>query len=221
MDRTIFDDWKRTSIRIGAPTILLAIVTSFIPVIWLCITYDVWPETNKILEAWGLLAATSLPFYIVEPISYYNALGMSGTYMSFLAGNIGNMRVPCATMALEATNTKLGTIESEIISTLGIAGSIVTNAFFVLVAALLGTAIVTALPPDLATALSSYAAPAIFGALFGNFAIKNPKLSIVGFVIPIIIGTLLKLPTAVVLLGSVFGTVAVSRFFYVREKKND
>lgn len=33
-------EWKKGSILIGAPTNLIAAATSFIPVLWLCSTYD-------------------------------------------------------------------------------------------------------------------------------------------------------------------------------------
>ena len=94
--------WKKNWIRIGAPTNLLAAATAFIPVLWLCATYDCWPALNTVLTAWGMVALSFGAFYFVEPISYYAALGMSGTYLSFLSGNIGNMRVPVAAMALDS-----------------------------------------------------------------------------------------------------------------------
>lgn len=95
-DNEIMKQWKKSSIVIGSPTNILAALTSFIPVIWLCTTYDCWPLISTVLTAWGMVAASFGAFYFVEPVSYYAALGMTGTYLSFLSGNIGNMRVPCA-----------------------------------------------------------------------------------------------------------------------------
>ena len=99
-DNEIMKQWKKSSIVIGSPTNILAALTSFIPVIWLCTTYDCWPPISTVLTAWGMVAASFGAFYFVEPVSYYAALGMTGTYLSFLSGNIGNMRVPCAALAL-------------------------------------------------------------------------------------------------------------------------
>lgn len=99
-NKELMSEWKKNSIRIGTPTNLLAAFTSFIPVIWLCITYNCWPDPKVVLAGWGMVALSFGAFYVVEPISYYAALGLTGTYLSFLSGNIGNMRVPCATMAL-------------------------------------------------------------------------------------------------------------------------
>ena len=151
-------EWNKKCIRIGAPTNLLAAFTSFLPVLWLCSTYNCWPETSVILEAWGMIVVLFGAFYFVEPLSYYSVLGLSGTYLSFLSGNIGNMRVPCAAIALEATNSESGTLQAEVAGTLGICGSIVTNLFFVLLAAIVGSSIVSVLPPVVATAFVKYAA---------------------------------------------------------------
>ena len=97
-------EWKRNSIRIGAPTCIMAAFTAFIPVLYLCSRYGCWPKLETVLAAWALTALSFGAFYIVEPISYYAALGMSGTYLGFLSGNIGNMRVPCAALALDVTD---------------------------------------------------------------------------------------------------------------------
>ena len=90
--------WRKKSILIGSPTNILAAITAFIPVLYLCIRYNCWPNPKFVLEAWGMLLISFGAFYVVEPVSYYAALGMSGTYLSFLSGNIGNMRVPCAAL---------------------------------------------------------------------------------------------------------------------------
>ena len=74
-------EWKKNSIRIGAPTCILAAFTAFIPVLYLCSRYDCWPNIETVLAAWALTALSFGAFYIVEPISYYAALGMSGTYL--------------------------------------------------------------------------------------------------------------------------------------------
>ena len=119
-DKELLNQWKKGSIRIGSPTNILAALTSFIPVIWLCTTYDCWPPVSTVLTAWGMVAASFGAFYFVEPVSYYAALGMTGTYLSFLSGNIGNMRVPCAALALDVTKSETGSLQAEIVSTMAI-----------------------------------------------------------------------------------------------------
>ncbi|MEG1837158.1 MAG: hypothetical protein RRZ70_04520 [Synergistaceae bacterium] len=219
MNNNLHEEWNKKCIRIGAPTNLLAAATAFLPVLWLCSTYNCWPKLSVVLEAWALVAASFGAFYFVEPLSYYSVLGLSGTYLSFLSGNIGNMRVPCAAIALEATNTESGTLQAEIVGTLGICGSIVTNLFFVLLAAIVGAQIVAILPPVIASAFVKYSAAAIFGGTFGNFAVKYPKVAVFALGIPLLIASFFKVPAYILIPLSVFGSIAVGRFFYVQEHK--
>ena len=218
-NKDLMKQWKKGSVRIGAPTNLLAAVTAFIPVIWLCTTYDCWPDPAVVLAGWGLVALSFGAFYIVEPISYYAALGMTGTYLSFLSGNIGNMRVPCAALALDATNSEPGTLQAEVASTMAICGSIITNLFFTTLAAVVGSAVVAVLPAFIVTALTKYAAAAIFGGTFGNFAIKYPKVAIFAIGIPFVLKMTLAPPAWVLIVASVFGSLGVARFFYVQDRK--
>ena len=113
--------WNEPVIKIGRATLLMSVVFSFFPVIYLYFTQGVFPPLDVAFKAWGMIATVFGAFYIVEPISYYSVLGLSGTYMAFLSGNIGNVRLPCAAMALEVTGTESGTQEAEVVSTIGTA----------------------------------------------------------------------------------------------------
>ncbi|WP_455594254.1 hypothetical protein [Cloacibacillus porcorum] len=217
MENKFMVEWKKNCIRIGAPTNLLAVATSFIPVLWLCAAYDCWPALNTVLTAWGMVALSFGASYFVEPISYYAALGMSGTYLSFLSGNIGNMRVPVAAMALDSTESQPGTLQAEVASTMAICGSIITNLVFTTMAAIVGAAVVSILPEFIVTALTKYAAAAIFGGTFGNFAIKYPKIAVFAIGIPFVLKMTTGLPAWVLIVASVFGSLAIARFFYNRE----
>ena len=214
--------WKKACVKIGTPTNLIAAFTAFLPVLYLCFKYDCWPDPSLVLSAWALTVVSFGAFYIVEPISYYAALGMSGTYLSFLSGNIGNMRVPCASLALDVTDSEAGTMQAEIVSTMAICGSIVTNLIATTCAAFIGAAIVSVLPSVVKVGLQSYASAAIFGATFGNFSLKQPKLAVFGIGIPFICKILtsyIGIPAWLIIVLSVFGTVAIARIFYARGKK--
>lgn len=215
-DKELMKEWKSNSIKIGSPTNILAALTSFIPVIWLCTTYNCWPPMSTVLTAWGMVAASFGAFYFVEPVSYYAALGMTGTYLSFLSGNIGNMRVPCAALALDVTKSETGTIQAEVVSTMAICGSIITNLIATTSAVIVGSAVLAVLPAFIVTGLTKYASSAIFGATFGNFAIKYPKIAVFALVIPVILKMFTGLPAAAVIVCTVFGTLFIARIFYTK-----
>lgn len=211
--------WNKPVVRVGATTVLLACACCFGPVIWLCISQGVMPPLSQILQSWALVAASFGALYIVEPISYYSVLGLSGTYLSFLSGNIGNMRVPCAAMALEATDTTPGTQQAEIVSTLGITGSIMVNVFFTTLAAFVGAALISVLPPVVSEAFKNYSAPAIFGASFGQFTIKYPKVAVFALGAPVLLRITINPPAFVLIVVAVFGSILLGRFFYLQENR--
>lgn len=219
MDNNYLATWKKKSVRIGAPTNLLAAVTAFIPVLWLCSTYNCWPSPSVVLTAWGMVLLSFGPFYIVEPVSYYAALGMTGTYLGFLSGNIGNMRVPVAALALEATDSEPGTLQAEVASTMAICGSIFTNLAFTTLAALVGAAVVTVLPDFIVAALTKYAAAAIFGGTFGNFAIKYPKIAAFALLATLGVKALFAPPAWIMIVFAVFGSLLFARILYKKDSK--
>ena len=214
-DKEFAKIWNGPVNLIGRVTLLSAVVASFFPVTYLMISHHIFPPIDVVLKAWILVASSYGVMYILEPISYYPVLGLSGTYMNFLSGNGGNMRVPAAACALDVTETPPGTRNVEIISALGIAGSIITNLFFVTLAAVLGAAILNAVPAIIADAFKSYAVPAVFGAVLMQFGIKYPTLLIFGLGVPLACKLLLpSMPAFAVTLSGLIITVVASKFMY-------
>lgn len=67
--------FTKPSIRIGTITVLLAMLGSFFPNIYLYLAYGVWPDASHMFSAWGSIAMAFGAFYLVEPISYFPVFG--------------------------------------------------------------------------------------------------------------------------------------------------
>ena len=94
----------------------------------ICIDLNVWPSFNGVMS--GLLKL--MPIYwttsVLEVFLYTPMLGGGGTYLSFVTGNITNLKLPCAINAMEGAKVKANSEEGEVISTISIAtSSIVTT----------------------------------------------------------------------------------------------
>ena len=137
--------------------------------------------------------------------------------MSFLAGNIGNMRVPCSAIAQEALGVAPGTKQAEIVSTLGIIGSIITNIIVVTIAAIGGASLMNIFPPIIIEAFG-YVSPAIFGAIFAMYAAKKYTYGIFAIIVAGIMLLIGGIPTYVMIPVSVFTTVGFA-FFLNKNKK--
>lgn len=192
-------------IKYGSLTNLLAIPLCFVPAIYLWLVKGAFPGWNNILTGWMYIASMFAIYSVVEPICYFPILGLPGTYMSFLSGNIGNMRVPCAVIAQESLGVEPGTKKAELIATLGIAGSIFTNVIMVTIAAIGGSALMSLFPPVILTAFK-YVSSAIFGAMFAMFASKNLKYG--AFALVIVMAMLLSkaIPVYIMIPIAVFST---------------
>ncbi len=211
--------WDKPIVHIGVITMILASLTAFLPSIYLCITQGVTVSVKEVLQCWGLSAAAWGALYVVEPITYYTVVGLSGTYVAFLTGNLANLRIPCAATALEVTGVEPGTREGEIVSTLGITGSAITSILFTTLAALIGTSILAVLPDVVVKAFSNYTVPAIFGAVLGQFALKEAKICVFGICLALVLNYGLKLPSYVAMLLCVVLSILFSRFLYNLQKK--
>jgi hypothetical protein len=194
----------------------MAILLAF-PIV-LCVIFGVFPDWSGLL---GGLIATA-PMYwavgVVEVITFIPMLGAGGSYLSFVTGNISNLKLPCALNALENANVKAQSEEGEIVSTIAIAvSSIVTTVIIIL-----GVILIVPLSPILSNPVLQPAfdqmLPALFGALGVVFISKNWKISIAPIVLMLILFVFVPAINTstvgiMVPVGVVF-TLVVSRILY-------
>lgn len=133
-----------------------------------------WAAVGK-----GLLATA--PMYwavgIIETITYIPMLGAGGSYLSFVTGNISNLKLPCAINALENAEVKAQSEEGEIISTISIAVSSIVTTIIVILGVLLIVPLTPILSSEELKPAFDQMLPALFGALGVVFISKNVKLA--------------------------------------------
>lgn len=132
----------------------------------------------------GLLlgALATCPMYwavgIIETITYVPMLGAGGSYLSFVTGNISNLKLPCALNALEQANVKSSSEEGEVVSTIAIAVSSIVTTLIIILGVILIVPLTPLLDsPTLAPAFAQIL-PALFGGLGVVFIAKNWKIAI-------------------------------------------
>ncbi|UOQ49367.1 small-conductance mechanosensitive channel [Gracilibacillus caseinilyticus] len=124
--------------------------------------------------------------WVFEPITYYPALGISGTYISFLTGNISNMCLPSSAAAQNAVNAEPGTKKGEVAATLGIAAASLVN-IAILIPTVLGGSVIVSILPESVESVFAYIVPAIFGGIFAQFALKKPSYAVVAVIVGLIV----------------------------------
>lgn len=212
-------------IKWGRITGWLGVLFSFGPALVLAVVYGLVPPISAIITAFIAIASAVAINWVVEPISYFPIIGVPGTYMAFITGNISNLRIPAAAVSQNVAGVEPGTKEGTVIATLGIAVSVVVNIVILALGVFAGAALLESLPEAVVSAFN-FLLPALFGAIFVQFALKKLKLA------PIALGIALALtfavnagvfsflpgrPSYIVTLGAVFGTIGVGTALYKKK----
>ncbi len=201
------------SIKWGRLTSLLGVVASFVPLAVLAIVFDIMPALDAIVAAATIRISACVVYYFVEPISFQPVLGIPGTYMAFLSGNISNLRVPCSSVAQKAAGVEEGTPEGAVLSTIGVAVSIVVNLLILTAGVLLGAQIIAMIPESLVNALV-YLVPALYGAMLMQMVLYAPKIAAIAVplgIITLVISKTGLFDSSVAILISVFGSIIIGR----------
>ena len=144
-----------------------------------CFIFRTLPDWGSLLM--GLVATTPMYWAVgaIETVTYVPMLGAGGSYLSFVTGNISNLKLPCALNALEQNGVSANSEEGEVVSTIAIAvSSIVTTVIIII-----GVVLIVPLTPILQAPVLQPAfdqiLPALFGGLGVAFVSKNWKLAVV------------------------------------------
>ena len=202
------------SIKWGRLTSLIGVAASFFPVVILSFVFKVVPALDAIAAAATIRISACLVYYFIEPISFQPVLGIPGTYMAFLSGNLSNLRVPCSSVAQQAAGVEEGTPEGAVLSTIGVAVSIVVNLAILTLGVFLGSQIIALIPESVVNALVCLV-PALYGAMLMQMILYAPKIALIA--VPLSIVTLAISKTGIfdssmAILISVFGSIIIGRF---------
>lgn len=151
--------WGNITLSIGL------ILATFMPFYLMYFT-DVNVTWGQIFTAWVAVASVFGVISIIEPISYFPILGQAGMYQAFMIGNISNKLVPSAIVAQSSLNAKPGTTKGSFVATAAICGAASVHVFSLLVfVGLLGTWLITKIPPEITDIVRTYILPAIMGGV--------------------------------------------------------
>lgn len=153
-----------------------------------------------------------IPVGFSEAITYTPILG-SASYLTFITGNIMNLKVPCAVNAMNLTKKEPNTPAGEAIASVAVAVCSIMTIIVLALAALLSAWISPVFELPAVKTASGYLIPALFGSLtLGLFASTNTgkkvvKNGIMGVIPVIVIVALLALVVRISSGGSLFGAV--------------
>jgi len=176
---------------------------------------------------WGALVVgliATAPMYwavgVVETITFVPMLGAGGSYLSFVTGNISNLKLPCAINALEQNEVSASSEEGEIISTIAIATSSIVTTIIIIIGVILIVPLSPILEAPVLEPAFAQMLPALFGGLGVAFVSKNWKIAIAPVLLMLILFIFIPALNAgtvgIMVPVSVLFTIGVSRILYKR-----
>jgi hypothetical protein len=150
-----------------------------------CALKGIMPSFGEVMKnAVGLLTIY-VPTALSEVISYTPMLG-TAAYITFITGNVGNMKVPCALNAMEMTASPLGTERGDTVSAIAVATSSLVTMAVIAIGVLLIAPLQPLLEHPTVKVATGYMLPALFGSMVvinvsnnrsGEYRIKNRVLT--------------------------------------------
>ena len=135
------------------------------------------PDLGGFLAGFAKVGLIYIPVAIVEFLVYTPMLGVGGSYLSFLTGNVTNMKIPCVMNAKDIAGTQPGTPEHEIVSTISVATSAITTTLVIVVGVIALVPLQPILQQETLLPAFNNVVPALFGALGLKYFSKSLKLA--------------------------------------------
>lgn len=178
-----FQDFNNSMHRLGRVTlIVMTALLLAVPFLYGSIN-SVSPNLGGFLSGLAKVGLIYYPVAIVEFLVYTPMLGVGGSYLSFMTGNVTNMRIPCVMNAKDIAGTEAGTPEHEIISTIAVATSAITTTVVIVIGVICMVPLQPVLQSEVLLPAFNNVVPALFGALGLKYFAKSPQIAIVPLVL--------------------------------------
>lgn len=224
----VLDDYTIWVNKFGRLGLLVAVIYMFaIPTI-LAVVYNAFPSMSAVLKGSVGILALFVPIAISEVISYTPILG-SASYLTFLTGNILNLKLPLVLNAQKLTKTEQNTPEGDAIATLAVAASSILTMIIIALGVVLLVPLQPLLQNPVVESATTYMLPALFGGMFlgllskgeGKTYIKNKLLMIVVPVILVaagaIVGVIKGGMEGIVILVMLPVTIGIARLLWKKD----
>ena len=174
--------------------------------------------------ALGLGLVATAPMYwavgAIETVTFVPMLGAGGSYLSFVTGNISNLKLPCALNAREQNEVSANSEEGEVISTIAIATSSIVTTVIIIIGVICIVPLTPVLQAPVLQPAFEQILPALFGGLGVAFVSKNWKLALAPIalmlVLFIFVPALNEGTVGIMVPVSALFTIAVGRILYKR-----
>lgn len=220
MKKGNYNSWVH---RFGISSSLVLFVAMCALPITVSVVYNLWPDFQALWPAFVAVILFMAPYLPSETIGYMSVMGPGALYLSYITGNVTNLRMPATVGTINALKIKPNTDECHTVAIIACGASVLTTVVIVA----LGVVIASPLEPLLqAPAIQpafDYVVPALFGGLVAQTILKGKK-SIFLFLVPLAVCLFFcyftELGSAYYMLFAIAASVAIHVWDYKKGKKS-
>lgn len=151
--------------------ILLIAMTAF-PIAASAI-YGLWPDLGQLWPGFIAVILFMAPFWPAETIGYMSVMGPGALYMSYITGNVTNLRMPATVGTINSLGIKPNTDECHTLAIIACGASVITTVAVIAIGVVVAAPLEPVLNLPAIQPAFNYVVPALFGGLVAQTILKG------------------------------------------------
>lgn len=200
---------------VGRWSSVISIITFILNGVIICAYFNIFPEPKKAVISIALAIAIMLITGVTEFFSQLPILGSAATYISYITGNISNMKVPAISALMQVFPAEDGSEEKEVLGTIAACISSLFVIILLTAVVLFSGALTPILEWEPIQPSFTYIMPVLYGILLvPSLATKAAKYVLISMAV---VAVLVMLGVPGVVMSAVGIPVALVLFFGERK----
>ncbi len=183
MTRDQFNKWVHR-FGMGSSAVLLLLMCSF-PVA-ISAVYGVWPDFKTLIPAIITLTLMLAPWWPAECFGYMTTMGPGALYISYITGNVTNLRMPATVGTMNTLGLEPNSDECHTMAIIACGASNITTIVLLVLGLLFSVPLKPVLENEALQPAFNFALPALFGGLVAQSILKSKK-QVALYLIPLVI----------------------------------
>ena len=212
--RWVHNFGSSTSLFLFALMMLLPLLISMI--------YDLWPTFASMFPGFISVTLMMAPWWPAETIGYMPIMGPGALYMSYITGNVTNLRMPVTVSVMNNLGLEPGSSECHTVAIIACGSSIIMSTVAVMVGLIFYKPLTPVMTSEFLAPGFNKVIPALLGGLNAQTVLKNSRsflLFLLSLAINFTLGKLTGWNAAYIMLIAMAIVVVIAYFDYKNTKK--
>lgn len=155
-------------------SLLLFVAMTAFPLV-ISAVYGIWPDFKALWPGFIAVILFMAPYWPAETIGYMSVMGPGALYMSYITGNVTNLRMPATVGTINSLGVKPNTDECHTLAIIACGASIITSVAIVAAGVVIASPLAPILQSPVIQPAFDYVVPALFGGLVAQTILKGKK----------------------------------------------